>query len=143
MSDYLFVLAVSNVCYIVFNFLNLNAGWIHRIDNAHVRRPWKAPDWLLAAGVALGFVNAFLLGAGADVWGAGTLTAGIIAIALIIPVFIYRHYVQDKGVFPAGMLADLTPAGGKLGESKAGMLPYITLVAGVAVAAIGYVMFWT
>ena len=47
MSDYLFVLAVSNVCYIVFNFLNLNAGWIHRIDNAHVRRPWKAPDWLL------------------------------------------------------------------------------------------------
>jgi len=26
MSDYLFVLAVSNVCYIVFNFLNLNAG---------------------------------------------------------------------------------------------------------------------
>jgi amino acid transporter len=30
MSDYLFVLAVSNVCYIVFNFLNLNAGWIHR-----------------------------------------------------------------------------------------------------------------
>ena len=32
MSDYLFVLAVSNVCYIVFNFLNLNAGWIHRLD---------------------------------------------------------------------------------------------------------------
>jgi len=26
MSDYLFVLAVSNVCFIVFNFLNLNAG---------------------------------------------------------------------------------------------------------------------
>ena len=84
MSDYLFVLAVSNVCYLVFNFLNLNAGWIHRIDNAHVKRPWKAPDWLLAAGVVLSFVNAFLLGAGADVWGAGTLTAGIIAIALII-----------------------------------------------------------
>ena len=73
MSDYLFVLAVSNVCYIVFNFLNLNAGWIHRIDNAHVRRPWKAPDWLLATGVVLAFVNAFLLGAGADVWGKGTL----------------------------------------------------------------------
>ena len=101
MSDYLFVLAVSNVCYIVFNFLNLNAGWIHRIDNAHVKRPWKAPDWLLAAGVVLSFVNAFLLGAGADVWGAGTLTAGIIAIALIIPVFVYRHFIQDKGVFPA------------------------------------------
>ena len=67
MSDYLFVLAVSNVCYIVFNFLNLNAGWIHRIDNAHVPRPWRAPNLLMGIGVILSFVNAFLLGAGADV----------------------------------------------------------------------------
>src|SRR3546814_20293675 len=43
MSDYIFVLAVSNVCYLVFNFLNLNAGWIHRIDNGHVHRQWRAP----------------------------------------------------------------------------------------------------
>jgi len=48
MSDYLFVLAVSNCCYIIFNFLNLNAGWIHRIDNAHVHRPWRAPTYLAA-----------------------------------------------------------------------------------------------
>lgn len=143
MSDYLFVLAVSNVCYIVFNFLNLNAGWIHRIDNAHVRRPWRAPDWLLGAGVVLSFVNAFLLGAGADVWGAGTLMSGIIAIALIIPVFLFRHYVQDKGVFPPGMLADLTPDGATLSERRAGMLPYVTLLGGVAVVAIAYVIFWT
>ena len=50
MSNYLFVLAVSNFLYIVFNFLNLNSGWIHRIDTRHVRRPWKAPtgccDWV-------------------------------------------------------------------------------------------------
>jgi amino acid transporter len=143
MSDYLFVLAVSNVCYIVFNFLNLNAGWIHRIDNAHVRRPWKAPDWLLAFGTILGFVNAFLLGAGADVWGKGTLMSGIVAIAMIVPVFIFRHFIQDKGVFPANMLADLTPDGGRLGERKAGMLPYITLAAGVLTVAIAYVIFWT
>ena len=143
MSDYLFVLAVSNVCYIVFNFLNLNAGWIHRIDNAHVRRPWKAPDWLLATGVVLAFVNAFLLGAGADVWGKGTLTFGVVAIALIIPVFIYRHFIQDKGQFPATMLADLSPDGRSLGEPKAGLLPYATLGAGVLAAALGYVIFWT
>ena len=135
MSDYLFVLAVSNVCYIVFNFLNLNAGWIHRIDNAHVRRPWKAPDWLLATGVVLAFVNAFLLGAGADVWGKGTLISGIVAIALIIPVFVYRHFVQDKGVFPANMLADLSPDGKSLGQPKAGMLPYLTLAGGVLTVA--------
>ena len=142
MSDYLFVLAVSNVCYIVFNFLNLNAGWIHRLDNAHVRRPWKAPNWLLAVGTVLAFVNAFLLGAGADVWGKGTLMSGIVAIALIVPVFIYRHFIQDKGVFPANMLADLAVNGRALGERKAGMLPYITLAAGVFTVAIAYIIFW-
>ena len=35
-SGYFFVLAVSNVGYMIFNFLNLNAGWIHRIDSGHV-----------------------------------------------------------------------------------------------------------
>jgi amino acid transporter len=129
MSDYLFVLAVSNVCYIVFNFLNLNAGWLHRIENARVRRPWKAPDWLLAVGT--------------DVWGKGTLMSGIVAIALIIPVFIFRHFIQDKGVFPADMLADLTLDGRALGERKAGMLPYITLAAGILTVAIAYLIFWT
>lgn len=143
MSDYLFVLAVSNVCYIVFNFLNLNAGWIHRIDNAHVPRPWRAPNWLLGAGVVLSFVNAFLLGAGAEVWGAGTLMSGIIAIALVIPIFLFRHYVQDRGVFPPTMLADLSADGLTLGERKAGMLPYATLAAGVAVVVVAYMIFWT
>jgi len=78
---------------------------------------------LLAFGTILGFVNAFLLGAGADVWGKGTLMSVIVAIAMIVPVFIFRHFIQDKGIFPANMLADLTPDGGRLGERKAGMLP--------------------
>ena len=39
MSDYVFVLAVSNCNYMIFNFLNLNAGWIHRKDNPKVPRP--------------------------------------------------------------------------------------------------------
>lgn len=85
--------------------------------------------------------NAFLLGAGADVWGTGTLTSGIVAIALIIPVFVYRHYIQDKGQFPAEMLADLSPDGKSLGEPKAGFLPYATLGAGIVAAVIGYVIF--
>ena len=44
MSNYIFVLAVSNCNYMIFNFLNLNAGWIHRVDNADVPRPYKAPN---------------------------------------------------------------------------------------------------
>jgi hypothetical protein len=71
------------------------------------------------------------------------MMSGIVAIALIIPVFIFKHFIQDKGMFPADMLADLTPDGRALGERKAGMLPYITLVAGVLTVAIAYVIFWT
>ena len=38
-AGYFFVLAVSNVGYMIFNFLNLNAGWMHRVDSGHVPRP--------------------------------------------------------------------------------------------------------
>ena len=134
LSDYVFVLAVSNCCYLLFNFLNLHAGWIHRIDNAHVERPWRAPNWVLGAGAVLAFVNVFLLGAGAKVYGDATLATGMIAAALIIPVFLYRHYVTDKGEFPAQMLADLGIAKtGAADGRKAGILPYVTLIAGAAI----------
>ena len=46
-------------------------------------------------------------------------------------------------MFPVDMLADLTPDGRALGERKAGMLPYITLLAGVLTVAIAYVILWT
>ncbi|MEM7445565.1 MAG: APC family permease [Pseudomonadota bacterium] len=135
LSDYLFVLAISNVCYIVFNFLNLNSGWLHRIDAGHVKRPWRAPNWLLAIGVVLSFFNMVLLGAGANVWGQDTLLVGIVVIALIIPVFGFRHFVTDRGKFPETMLADLhIDSVADLHKTKAGLLPYLTLVAGVAVA---------
>jgi hypothetical protein len=41
------------------------------------------------------------------------------------------------------MLADLTADGRTLGERKAGVLPYVTLAAGLAVVVIAYVIFWT
>ena len=100
MSDYFMVLMLSNVCYMIFIFLNLQAGWIHRIDRPHWPRPFRAPTWLLGVGAALGFVNLVLLGAGAEVWGPGTLRNGLIAAALILPVFVFRHYIQDGGRFP-------------------------------------------
>ncbi|WP_374311269.1 APC family permease [Dongia sp.] len=136
-TAYYFILAVSNCGYIIFNFLNLNAGWIHRIDSGHVKRPFKAPTIILAIGTVLAFVNAMFMGAGAKVWNANALLAGFIAAALIIPVFWFRHYVQDKGKFPDRMLDDLgIKDAGHLGEKKAGMLPYVTLAGGVAVVLI-------
>jgi amino acid transporter len=132
MSDYVFVLAASNIGYIIFNFLNLNSGWIHRMDRANWERPYKAPTILIALGGILGFVNLGIMGMGADVWGAGTLKTGLVFASLIIPVFIYRHYVQDKGSFPKQMLEDLYITGDDTNTSKkAGVLPYVALVAGV------------
>ncbi|MGD9668935.1 MAG: APC family permease [Hyphomicrobiaceae bacterium] len=132
-TSFFFILAVSNCCYIIFNFLNLNAGWIHRIDSGHVERPWRAPNVLLGLGIVLAFANAVFLGAGAKVWNPIALWAGLGAAFLIIPVFVYRHYVQDKGQFPERMLSDLHIDINDISHRKAGVLPYVTLIAGVAV----------
>ena len=133
-GGYFFVLAVSNVGYIIFNFLNLNSGWIHRMDSGHIKRPWKAPTWLIGLNTVLAFVNALFLGAGAKVWGySNALWVGFIFAALILPVFAFRHYVRDGGKFPDGAMEDLGLTGIDLGVKKAGILPYVTLLAGLAV----------
>ena len=133
-AGYFYVLAISNVGYIIFNFLNLNAGWMHRVDSGHVARAWKAPTWLIGLNTILAFVNALFLGAGAKVWGySSALWVGFAMAALILPVFVYRHYIQDGGKFPKEALADLGIVGEGLGERKAGMLPYLALALGLAV----------
>jgi amino acid transporter len=133
-AGYFYVLAISNVGYIIFNFLNLNAGWIHRIDSAHMERPWRAPTWLIGVNTVLAFVNALFLGAGAKVWGyENALWSGLAFAALIFPVFWFRHYVQDKGRFPKEAYEDLGLPYGELGVRKAGMLPYLALGLGVAI----------
>lgn len=134
-GGYFYVLAISNVGYIMFNFLNLNAGWIHRIDSGHIERPWKAPAVLIGINTVLAFVNALFLGAGAKVWGySSALWVGVAFAALILPVFWFRHYVQDGGHFPKEAMEDLGLSDhGDLGERKAGILPYVTLVAGAGV----------
>jgi amino acid transporter len=125
-ASYYFILALSNCGYIIFNFLNLTS----------------APTIILALGGMFAFVNAAFMGAGAAVWdfdpevGIDPLWAGLIAASLIIPVFCYRHYVQDKGKFPDRMLEDLGVQHGNVGEKKAGILPYVALAGGLAVMLI-------
>ena len=143
MSDYVFVLAVSNCNYLIFNFLSLNAGWIHRLDNPDVPRPWRCPNIMMVLGTILAYVNAFLLGAGADVWGAGTLISGWVSAAFVVPVFLFRHYVTDRGQFPSDMWKDLLlPGQTVLGPKRAGVLPYLALAGGLGVMLLGYVIFW-
>jgi len=135
-SDYFAVLMISNVCYLLFNFLNLQAGWIHRIDRPDSERPFRCPTWLLALGAGFGFVNMVFLGAGADVWGAGTLRNGLMAGLLIVPVFLFRHYVQDKGRFPGEASAGAAALDDRL-TGRAGWWPWLALIGclGVIVAS--------
>ena len=136
MSDSVFVIGAANVGYMIFNFLNLNAGWIHRLDRPLQERPWRAPTWVLAVGAVLSFVNLAFMGFGADVYGVGTLSTGLVFGALIVPVFIYRHYVQDKGHFPDEMKEDLGHNSGASAIKRAGIWPFVVLGLGVAVVAI-------
>jgi len=73
------------------------------------------------------------MGMGADVSGAGTLRSGLIFAALIVPVFVYRHYIQDKGKFPASMAQDLALTATEAVTRRAGVLPYLALALGALV----------
>jgi amino acid transporter len=136
LSDSVFVIGAANIGYLIFNFLNLNAGWIHRLDRPRQDRPWRAPTWILAAGAVLSFVNLAFMGFGADVYGAGTLKTGLIFAALIVPVFVYRHFIQDKGSFPQEMADDLEMVDGERIVKRASVWPYLVLALGIAVVAI-------
>lgn len=136
LSDSVFVIGAANIGYLIFNFLNLNAGWIHRLDRPRQDRPWRAPTWILAAGAVLSFVNLAFMGFGADVYGAGTLKTGLIFAALIVPVFVYRHFIQDKGTFPKEMADDLEMVDGERIIKRGGIWPYVVLVLGIAVVAV-------
>ena len=143
-TSFYFLLAVSNCGYIIFTFLNLNSGWIHRIDAASVPRPYKAPSWLLAMGAVSGFLNIFFMGAGAKIWNPAALWAGLGTAALIIPVFCYRHYVQDGGKFPHEMEEDLHVGSPQdHAKPRAGMLPYLALLAGLTIMLVANFVFTT
>lgn len=128
-TSFFFLLAVSNVCYMIFNFLNLNAGWIHRIDSPDRPRPYRAPTLVLAAGTVLSYVNAIFMGAGAKIWHPFALWAGLGTALLIVPIFWYRHYVQDGGRFPSEDAQSQGPR-------RAGILPYLALFGGLGIVLI-------
>jgi amino acid transporter len=133
LSDSVAVVALANVGYIIFNFLNLQSGWIHRMDRGDQDRPFRCPTLLLAAGSLFGFFNLAFMGIGADLWGRHTLRNGLIFAAFIVPIFIYRHYVQDKGNFPGSLAREsLSPSGERL-QRRAGYWPYIAIAVGCAV----------
>jgi amino acid transporter len=97
----IFVLAASNVAYLFGVVLNLIAAWIHRKDRPAHPRPYRAPDWLIYGGVpVLVFINLSFIIFGANLFAPNALLYGVVAMAIVVPVFCYRHFLVDKGVWP-------------------------------------------
>jgi hypothetical protein len=96
---------------------------------------------LLALGAVLAFFNAFLLGAGANVYGKAALLTGLAAAAMVLPVFAWRHYIVDRGVFPANMLADLQVEDLATAPRCASWRPYAALAGGVLAMVAGKLLF--
>jgi amino acid transporter len=138
LSDSVAVVALANVGYIIFNFLNLQSGWIHRIDRPGQDRPFRCPTALMALGSVFGFLNLAFMGIGADLWGRHTLRNGLIFTALIVPIFIYRHYVQDKGAFPIHLDGDATLANDTAVRPKAGFWPLLAITLGCVVVWVAH-----
>jgi amino acid transporter len=104
----IFVLAASSVAYVIFVAMNLNAAWIHRIDRPNHYRPFRAPDWLIyVVAPLLSILNIAFIIFGANVFAPNALWYGLGAVLLIVPIFYYRHYVVDKGEWPAEAQEDL------------------------------------
>lgn len=104
----LFILAATNVVYLTGVVLNLIAAWIHRRDRPHHPRPYRAPNWMINIGVpALALFDIGLIIFGANVFVPNSLLYGLIALLLVIPVFYYRHYIVDKGIWPQAAQEDL------------------------------------
>ena len=57
---------------------------------------------------------------------------------MILPVFAYRHYVVDGGNFPKQTFEDFAGVDETEVKTRAGILPYLTLLAGGAIIVFGY-----
>ena len=97
----IFVLAASSVAYILCISMDMNAAWMHRRDRPSLYRPYRAPNWLIyVGGPILSVINMAFIVFGANVFAPNALWYGLGVIALVIPLFCYRHYFVDKGVWP-------------------------------------------
>jgi amino acid transporter len=141
MNNDLYILALSNVAYMTFIYMNLQSGWIHRMDRPGWARAYKAPSFLLALGAICGFLDMFVIGVGANSYGSGVLIGGFTVVFLSVPIFLWRHYITDKGKFPADFSADIQPGGPITAVTyKAGYLPYLAVAGAVGAVALGSIL---
>jgi len=139
MSDYIAILAVASQCYLFFSFMSLQAVWIHRLDRPSADRPFRCATPLVVVGAVFGFLNLVFLGGGADIWGPGTLRNGVVAALVSIPLFWFRHYIQDKGRLPQAAVDEQQWSISNT-TSRAGAWPYMCLLLGVLIICIAHLL---
>ncbi|MFB2920902.1 MULTISPECIES: APC family permease [Aerosakkonema] len=97
----IFVVAACSVSYFICICMDLNAVWMLRQQRPSQPRSFRAPDWLVYGGIPiLTVLNLSFMIFGANVFDPNALWYGLGAILFIFPIFFYRHYLVDKGVWP-------------------------------------------
>ena len=97
----IFVLAAASVAYMLSISMDLIATWLLRKTHPQLYRPYRAPNFLInVIAPILAFINIAFIIFGANTFAPNALYFGIGMIALVIPIFWYRHYLVDKGIWP-------------------------------------------
>jgi amino acid transporter len=108
------ILAASTIGYMVFNTLNLTAGYLLRKDAPGAARPYRAPLVMVRLGVLFAAVNCVLLFVGAPTWGWKSVGIGWVITLLGVVIYYAERYAERRGGWrtpPAAPAAGLRPEG--------------------------------
>jgi amino acid transporter len=92
----IYILAASTVGYMIFNTLNLVAGYLLRKDAPAAPRPYRAPVVMIRLGIVLAAVNLVLLFVGAPSWGWKYVGLGWLIVLAGIVIYYYRAWSDRR-----------------------------------------------
>jgi amino acid transporter len=92
----IYILAASTVGYMIFNTLNLIAGYLLRKDAPAAARPYRAPATMIRLGIVFAAVNFVLLFVGAPSWGWKYVGLGWGIVLAGIVIYYYRRWSDRR-----------------------------------------------
>ena len=92
----IYILAASTVGYMIFNTLNLIAGYLLRKDAPDAARPYRAPTSMIRLGIVFAAVNFVLLFVGAPSWGWKYVGLGWLIVLAGIAIYYYRAWTDRR-----------------------------------------------
>ena len=107
----IYILAASTIGYMVFNSLNLVAGYLLRKDAPAAERPYRAPLTMVRLGVALAAVNLVLLFIGAPSWGWKYVGLGWAIVFAGIVIYYWRAAADRRA--PGARAVGASGGGGR------------------------------